>query len=427
MIHFGLYEWVYLLTAVLGAYVLYRFMAVFFDTKRTSTRLELLSYIVYYAIVNGIYLFVNIPIVMMVASLIAFFLLSYNYESTIKKRILSSILIYLILISIEMTVVLMTGYFNFSIFSINNYSSVTGIIFSNILSFLVVLILNNFKNIKKGESVPTSYWLCIFLIPASSLYIILMLFIAQNLTSGQVVTGLILIFLINFVTFHLYDVIVAALFEKMQSLLILEQNKYYDRQLEMIKSSLQTTSAIRHDLKNHMFSIRSLIERGDIEETLNYVSKITDDIGTKRDYSETGNTVIDSIINFKIQEAEQKGIKTDLDLKIPDRFDIPSFDMTIILGNLLDNAIKAASQVDKNRFICLKMRYDKGRLLIQTENPYIGKINEENGKLLTTNLDKKNHGIGLQSVKKVVERYNGTMDIRYNNYVFSTSLLVYLD
>lgn len=423
----GVYEGVYLITAVLGSYVLYRFMAVFFDTKRTSARFEFLSYVAYYIVVNGIYLFVNIPIIMMITSLIVFFLLSYNYESTIKKRILSSILIYLILISIEMIVVLMTGYFNFSIFSTNNYSSVTGIILCNILSYLVVLILNNFKNIKKGETVPTSYWFSIILIPFASLYIVLMLFIAQDLTVGEVVAGLILIFLINIVTFHLYDVIVAVLSEKMQSLLILEQNKYYDRQLEMIKSSLQTTKTIRHDLKNHMFSIRSLIESGDTKEALHYVSEIMEDIGTKRDYSETGNTVIDSIINFKVQEAEQKGIKTNLDLNIPDSLDIASFDMTIILGNLLDNAIKAASEVEGKRFISLKMRYGKGRLLIQTENPYAGKINKESGKLLTTNSDKENHGIGLQSVKKVVEKYNGTMNIDYNNHIFFTSLLVYLD
>lgn len=427
MIQFGLYEWVYLLTSALGAYVVFRFMAIFFDTKRTSARFEVLSYATYYIIVNGIYLYVNVPFVLMIANLTAFFLLSYNYESIMRKRILSAVLIYLILVSVEMIVVLLSGYFNFSLFSTNNYSSVIGIISSNILSYLVVLILNNFKNIKKGESVPTSYWLCIFLIPFASLYVILMLFIAQGLTAGEVVAGLILIFLINIVTFHLYDVIVAVLSEKMQNLLILEQNKYYDRQLEMIKSSLQTTSAIRHDLKNHMFSIRSLIESGDTKQALNYVSKIVDDTGAKRDYSKTGNTVIDSIINFKVQEAEQKGIKADLDLNIPDSLDIASFDMTIILGNLLDNAIKAASEVEGKRFISLKMRYGKGRLMIQAENPYTGKINEESGNLLTTNADKENHGIGLQSVKKVVEKYNGTMDIDYINHVFSASLLVYLD
>ena len=126
---FGVYEWVYIITGIFGSYILYRFMAVFFDTRKTSARFELLSYIVYFLTVNSIYLFVNIPIIMMIANLTAFFLVSYNYESTIKSRILSAVLIYLILMGVEMTVVLISGYFNFSLFVINNYSSVIGIIF----------------------------------------------------------------------------------------------------------------------------------------------------------------------------------------------------------------------------------------------------------------------------------------------------------
>ena len=254
-----------------------------------------------------------------------------------------------------------------------------------------------------------------------------MLFNARGLTAIQVLAGLILIFLINFVTFHLYDVIVAALSEKMKSLLIVEQNKYYDKQLEMIKSSLQTTSAIRHDIKNHMFSIRSLIENGDTKDTLNYIAEIMEDIGTRKGYSATGNTVIDSIINFKLQEAERSGIKTNLDLRIPEKLEIPSFDMTVILGNLLDNAMKAVYMVNEDRFINLKIKYDKGRLMIQADNPYKGEIIEENGKILTTSDDKENHGIGLHSIKKLIQKYDGIMNIDYNDNIFSVSLLIYVD
>jgi sensor histidine kinase YesM len=239
--------------------------------------------------------------------------------------------------------------------------------------------------------------------------------------------GVVLILLINFATFYLYDVIIEALSDKMQNLLVLEQNKYYDKQLEMIKTSLQTTSAIRHDLKNHMFSIRSLIENGDTNETLVYISEIMDDIGARKDRSATGNTVIDSIINFKLQEAEQQGIKTNLDLKIPEKLDIPSFDMTVILGNLLDNAIKAVNNVKKNPFIDLKIKYDKGRLMIQADNPYEGEIKEENGKILTTKKDKENHGIGLESIKKVIQKYDGIINIDHSGNVFSVSLLMYVD
>jgi sensor histidine kinase YesM len=296
-----------------------------------------------------------------------------------------------------------------------------------IIVYVIALILKNFKNIKNGERVPNSNWFSIALIPVSSLYVILLLFQAKGIAVIQVMIGVVLIVLINFATFYLYDVVTAAISDKMQSMLIVEQNKYYDKQLETIKTSLQTTRTIRHDLKNHMFSIRSLIESGDTKETMNYISEIMDDIGTKKDSSATGNTVIDSIINFKILEAEQRGIRTNLELRIPEKLEIPSFDMTVILGNLLDNAIKAVVKVSEDRFINLKIKYDKGRLMIQADNPYTGQIMEENGRIITTNDDKENHGLGLQSVKNVVHKYKGIMDIDYSRNVFSVSLLMYVD
>jgi sensor histidine kinase YesM len=334
---------------------------------------------------------------------------------------------YLILAAVELIVGLLSGYLDFSLFSTNTYSSIFGLITCRLITYVVVLVLNNFKNIKKGETVPNSYWFSIVLIPTSSLYVILLLFMARSISTIQVMVGMILIILINFATFYLYDVIIAALSDKIQNLLVIEQNKYYDKQLEMIKTSLQTTSTIRHDLKNHMFSIRSLIESGDTKETLDYISEIMDDIGARKDRSSTGNTVIDSIINFKLQEAEQRNIKTNLDLKIPEKLEIPSFDMTVILGNLLDNAIKALDMVKDNPFINLKMKYDKGRLIIQTDNPYEGDIIENEGKIITTHEDKANHGIGLQSVKKVIQKYDGIMNIDHSDNIFSISLMLYVD
>lgn len=423
----GLYEWVIIFTNIFWTYTIYKFIEVFFDKKKTPRKVELLSYVAYYLLITIICLFAYLPVILLIFNITALLALTYNYETTIKNRMLSAVFIYMILIAIDITVSLLSGYLYVSMFLMTTYSSIFGLIACRILTYAIVLVLNNFKNIKKGESVPNSYWFSTVLIPVSSIYIILILLQAREISSFQVIIGIVLIFLINFATFYLYDVITAALSDKMQSLLILEQNKYYDKQLETIKTSLQTTNAIRHDLKNHMFSIKALVETGETKESLNYISEIMDDIGARKDYSTSGNTVIDSIINFKFQEAEHMGIQTNLDLKIPSKLDMPSFDTTVILGNLLDNAIKAASEVNQNPYVSLRMRFDKGRLLIQADNPYIGEINEENGSLITTDQDKENHGIGLRNIRKVIQKYNGTMDIDYCNNIFSISLLLYLD
>lgn len=368
----GIYEWVSITLDIFGTYVIYKFMGIFFDTRKSSRKMEFFSYALFYIVSTLLFIFVNVPIVLLLYNLIAFFILSYNYESSMKNRILSALFILLILVGVETTLGLLSGYLNFSLFMTNNYTSVYGMVACRIIAYAIFLILNNFKNIKKGETVPNSNWLSIALIPVSSLYIILLLFQARGIPFIQIMIGVILILLINFAIFYLYDVIVASLSDKMLSMLVMEQNKYYNKQLEMIKTSLQTTSTIRHDLKNHMFSIRSLVKSGNTKETLDYISEIVEDIGARKDRSETGNTVIDSIVNFKLQEAEQSGIKANLDLKIPEKLEIPSFDMTVILGNLLDNALNAVSKVKGEQIIDLKIKYDKGRLMIKADNPYEG-------------------------------------------------------
>ena len=237
---------------------------------------------------------------------------------------------------------------------------------------------------------------------------------------------LFLLFLINFATFQLYDAITAALSEKINSILVMEQNKYYYRQFELMKASLDTTRAIKHDLKNHMLSISSLVNKGEKEETLNYIAEIMSNFSAGQNFASSGNIIIDSIINFKLQEAEQKEIVSELDINIPEKVDMPSFDMTIILGNLLDNAIKAASEAKGKKYINIIAKYDKGRLLLHIDNPYEGEIHEDKGRLLTTKTDKDNHGLGLNNVKKVVQKYNGTINIDYNQNVFSVTLLMYI-
>ena len=423
----SMYDLVYVITNILGTYTILKFMNVFFKRKEANKKIEILSYAAYFIFITVVYFFVNIPVVMTICNLIAFMSLSFNYKSDMKKRILSILLIYMILMCIEMTIVLMSGYSNFSILSVSDYSSEYGLIAVKLISYAVSLILNNYKNIKNGEIVPNSNWICIVLIPVSSLYIILTIFQAQGMSQIQVTISIVLTLTINFTAFYLYDAIIASSSEKTERLLLEQQNKYYDSQFNLMKESVSSTNELRHDLKNHLSAIYRLAENDEKEQLLMHVSEIIKISSNQRQYSHSGNIIIDSIVNFRLQEAEQKNIKLRHSIIVPEKIDIPSFDMTVILGNLLDNAIRAASGLKENRYINIIIKYDKGRLIIKIDNPYEGKILKENDSLLTTHYDKENHGIGLKNVTKILQKYNGYMKINHENNVFSVMLLMYID
>ncbi|WP_052307062.1 ATP-binding protein [Acetobacterium woodii] len=105
---------------------------------------------------------------------------------------------------------------------------------------------------------------------------------------------------------------------------------------------------------------------------------------------------------------------------------ISSFDLAIVLGNLLDNAIEAVAELEKDRQIKIKMNYDKGRFIILVENHYQGQRLKIGDQYLTTHKEKSEHGLGLENIKKVLEKYNGTMQIEDTETIFSVRLLMFI-
>ena len=105
---------------------------------------------------------------------------------------------------------------------------------------------------------------------------------------------------------------------------------------------------------------------------------------------------------------------------------IASFDLAIILGNLLDNAIEAVAELEKERQIKTNINYDKGRLIILVENPYQGERVKDGNRYLSTNKELSQHGLGLENVKSVLQKYDGSMDINQRSNIFSVSLLLFV-
>jgi hypothetical protein len=400
-------------------------MKVFFDKEQTSKTTEILSYFCYNIAISVIYMFINIPIVLMISNILAFFLLSWNYVSTFKLRILAALFIYLILMCIEMAIVIMTGYLKFPVLEQNDYSSVYGILSMKMVSFAVALIINNFKNIRKGRNVPNFYWALIALIPAASLYIIVLLFCAKELTSHQLVISIIFMLLINFSTFFLYDVIMKVMWEQMDKKLLEQQNQYYAKQFSIMKESLQSLKEMKHDWKNHLSAVHSLIQRGEIEKSLLHISEMLQ-ISSQMGQAHTGNIVVDSILNFKLQEVFRNNIEVSLDINIPESLNIPSFDLTVIIGNLIDNAMEAVLKLENNRYINIKMSYDKGRFLCCIMNPFDGTVHKVLNQYRTTKKMSEYHGIGLESIKSTLKKYKGSIEIEHNN-VFTVLIMMYVE
>ncbi|WP_242847700.1 sensor histidine kinase [Niameybacter massiliensis] len=328
---------------------------------------------------------------------------------------------------IEIIVITMLSGIKFDIMAQNDYSLSYTLVVLALANYSIITCLSKFKRIKDGEKVQISYWVCLLLMPVASLYIILVLFKTYVISNVVMCIIIALLLLMNFGTFYLYDVISKMYSEEAEKKWIAQQNMYYEKQFNMMKSSVKTTRTIKHDLKNHLYMLLALVERDEKDNAIKHISEIMDVCELQQEYAQSGNIAIDSILNFKLQQAVEENIKVIAELYIPFELELSSFDMSVILGNLLDNAINAVNKIEEHKYIHVKIKYTKGVLIIKVENTFNGVIEKDGESILTTHQDKENHGIGLESIKRTLEKYDGSLEIEYAENVFSALALMYID
>ncbi|MBQ3421054.1 MAG: sensor histidine kinase, partial [Romboutsia sp.] len=135
----------------------------------------------------------------------------------------------------------------------------------------------------------------------------------------------------------------------------------------------------------------------------------------------TDNIAINSVLISKM--IKDNDINIDLDIKVNSTINMSNVDICIILGNLLDNAIEACNLIDGYKFIDLKINTKDNKLIIKISNNTNGYVNKVNGRFITTkNSDMS--GLGLTQIDNIVKEYNGYINRKYENNIFTTYLMI---
>ena len=421
------YDFIYLLTNIFGTYTIYKFMHIFFDHNEINKRVELASYISYFLLIGAVHIVFEIPIINVFSNLILFFLLTGMYSLTWKLRFIAVVYIYAILISVETITIIM-----FSIVDLNplmdgiDIELILSLTISKILSYIVVLVISNFKMLKARINISPLHWFAVVSIPLGTLFTTFMLMIESNKNNFvQIFISIAILFLINIFVFYLYDVLLQSYQEKMERNLLKQQNNAYIKQLKIINQSQENFKIIRHDIKLHISALQALIEKNNNALALDYIQTTYNLINYSNEYAKSGNAEVDSILNYKIHEAKKQGIEVNLNLHIPEKLNIQPIDFIIVLGNLLDNAIEATSKLKEDKKIEASIELDRNVLYVSVINSFQGELLYKDNKLITTHKDKESHGLGLNSVRKSTEKYNGTMNINHTDKIFCIDVLLY--
>lgn len=187
------------------------------------------------------------------------------------------------------------------------------------------------------------------------------------------------------------------------------------RQLEIYKSKqdLYIKQGRRiHEYKNQLLTIGHMLEENQTSKALCYIRSLTGSIAKELDKVYTNNPIADAILNMKKQEALDKKISVNFLCSDLQNVVLTEEEIIILLGNLLDNAIEAASQCEGNKSIQVRIIQEKKQLVAAVKNTCTQPLRIEKGRLASTKDDREAHGFGLAAIEDIVEKYDGSFAIR---------------
>lgn len=203
-----------------------------------------------------------------------------------------------------------------------------------------------------------------------------------------------------------------------------QQREFEIQNIENVKEQYNEIRTIRHDMKQAYSVIAGLITDGKATEALSYIDGNTKRLNSIETFIDIGNDFVNSILNSKLSSAKAERIKiicsADKNLS-----EIDSIDLCTLLGNMLDNAVEGSVKCEpQERFIEVDIKTYGRQCIITISNSVACDVLTKNKNLSTTKKDKNLHGFGLDSIKRISEKYDGNVRYWQNGNTFNCEVIL---
>lgn len=200
----------------------------------------------------------------------------------------------------------------------------------------------------------------------------------------------------------------------------------YQDMLRLNAQNQEDMRIFRHDIKNHLAYIETLLAADKYDEARKYFALISKNTAQQLQYIDCGNENISAILNLEAAKARSHGIAFDYRVMTAAELPIAPDDMCALLTNLIDNAIEACVREDhRNASVEVGINQRDAQLYLCIVNPINTAAGEQDIlSLNTTKQDKKAHGYGHKIVDGIVDKYNGILNrsIQNGRYIVDISL-----
>ena len=421
-----------------SAIVLQTIRAILKD-KRTGKKANL-AYILFVAIlflelsfVNFIVPFEGIGII--ISILIIYIYSLINLKGTFMQKMFWSIFVMLLIMGITIVVlsiegcIIGKGYLNLVIQK-DLYRFVGVVIIQIVLFYFTRFMI---KRTKKDStySLKWNEWFVLLIIPVISIFTmsfvsLIIINIEDQLSPMQHIFSILSILgilMTNSLVYVLYVNMQKDHAKQLEYSILQQAFKSQEKSVEETKILYQSVRSIRHDLKQHFQVALTMLHSGKINEAVDYMEKYNDTVLdgiSNRVFCD--NDVVNYIINSKSKICSDRHIKIYIYIanEIPEFSDL---DLCVLLGNALDNAIEGVSGEGNNE-IYLELRNVDNFFMISVKNTITNSVLEYNPNLISTKNEKEVHGLGILSMKEVVQKYNGSIEFYESDNKFCCDMLL---
>lgn len=247
-----------------------------------------------------------------------------------------------------------------------------------------------------------------------------------NLLNNQ----LVLLLLVLFILLNLYFLIAMNMIkersEKMKQVQIQEQYRLELQHYEQIQILYKSFREIRHETENQLFYINQLFREKNYGLLEEYFSTMTQGVASDLEFTDYGNQLVNAVLWAKEKEAASRGIPIDVNANLPEILAVEGYDLTSLLGNLVDNSLEA-SRVSPSPAIKVTLKQQQGYLYCSVENRIHQNNYQEKLSLVTSKDNKLEHGYGIMAVKRIAEKYNGMTQFSNSPTHFTATVMLLLD
>lgn len=209
--------------------------------------------------------------------------------------------------------------------------------------------------------------------------------------------------------------------QRMELKLIAEKKSFEEQRVADAQAMLETCRKIKHDMKQHLTVINGYLEDGREDECRKYIAELEPEIDHAGDLIQTGNTILDYLINTKL--GTLKDAEIVISGNIGPLSDVSDVDLSCIIGNILDNAVEAVELLKEKRIELTFATQGENRVII-CRNTIEESVLKKNKFLTSTKSDGDSHGLGHKIVANVVENYDGMLSYFEEDGMFGVQVIL---